>query len=93
MRNSPLSKFLLAVLTVSVLTSLGLCWKYISNTREIRQLQTQAAMVQQNRAVVNALANEALEYSKKNPAIDPILEAANVKPSKNAPPATSPVKK
>ena len=39
-----------------------------------------AARINNNRALIGSLAGEALEYSKKNPAIDPILEAAGVKP-------------
>jgi hypothetical protein len=89
MKNNPMTTVLLGVLTVSALLSVLFCWLYISNTRELRGLQVQAAMINNKRAVINALANDVAEYSKKNPAIDPILESVGLKPSKSAPTATS----
>ena len=61
-----------------------MCYLHIQASRELRMWQMQVAMVQNNRAVVNALTAEALEYSKKNPNIDPILESFNVKPKTNS---------
>ena len=39
--------------------------------------------------MINALANDTLEYSKTHPAIDPILESVGLKPGKSAPTATT----
>jgi hypothetical protein len=61
MRNSPLSTILLGVLTLSVLASVVLCWLGISNTRELRALQTQAALINNNRALINALVTDPME--------------------------------
>jgi uncharacterized protein YcsI (UPF0317 family) len=80
---------LIGVLTVSALLSVGFCWRYVATTRELRSLQTQANLINNNRTMINALANDAVEYSKKNPAIDPVLESVNLKPGKSAPAATS----
>jgi hypothetical protein len=87
MKNSPLTTILLGVLTLSTLASVLLCWLYISNTRELRSLQTQAALINNNRALINSLANDSMEYGKTHPAIEPILEAVGLKPGKSAPPA------
>jgi hypothetical protein len=38
--------------------------------------------------MINALANDTVEYSKKNPDIDPILESVGLKPAKSAPATT-----
>ena len=46
MKNNPLTTILLGVLTLSALASVVLCWLYISNTRELRSLQTQASLNQ-----------------------------------------------
>ena len=92
MKNNPLTTVLLGVLTVSALLSVGFCWRYVSNTRELRTLQTQASLINNNRTMINSLANDAVEYSKKNPAIDPILESVGLKPSKSAPAATTTTK-
>ena len=55
---------------------------YEFHVRKLRKLQPQVVNVQNNQNIINALANEALEYSKHNPAIDPILEPVGLKPGK-----------
>jgi len=60
----------------------GLVWgaiKYYNMTHEARSLQTQLVAYQNKQAVLNNLIAECLEYSKRNPSIDPILEANNLK--------------
>ena len=89
MKNNPLTTILLGVLTLSALASVVLCWLYISNTRELRTLQTQATLINNNRTLINALASDTVEYSKTHPTIDPILESAGLKPGKSAPAATT----
>jgi hypothetical protein len=79
MKNSPLTTLLLALLTASALTSVVLCWWDIGREREYRQLRDLVGRIENNRRLAQALAAEGLEYSKKNPAIDPVLEAAGVK--------------
>jgi hypothetical protein len=84
----------MGVLTVSALLSVGLCWSFIANARELRSLQAQATQINNSRAMVQALANETLEYSKTHPAIDPILESVGLKPGKaGSVPATKPATK
>jgi hypothetical protein len=85
MKNNQLTTILLGLLTLSALASVVLCWLYISNTRELRALQTQVGFINNNRSVMSALANDAVEYSKKNPEIDPILVAVGLKAGKGAP--------
>ncbi|MEY2428988.1 MAG: hypothetical protein QOJ40_1873 [Verrucomicrobiota bacterium] len=94
MKNSPLTTILMGVLTLSALLSVGLCWSFIAKARELRSLQAEAAKINNSRAMVQALANETLEYSKTHPAIDPILESVGLKPAKaGAAPATKPATK
>ena len=80
MKTSPLTTILLVLVAFAAFASLGLCWACVKNLSELNRLQTQEAMVMNNRTLVKSLANDALEYSKKNKDIDPILEAAKVKP-------------
>ena len=89
MKNSPLTTILLGVLTLSALASVVLCWLYISNTRALRTLQAQAAQINNNRAVINALAADTVEYSKTHQAIEPLLESVGLKPGKSAPATTN----
>ena len=74
MKNSPLETFLLAVLAVSALFSVLFCSLYISNIREYRSLAGQVRAIEIRRNAVNALGFDAIEYSKSNPAIKPILD-------------------
>ncbi len=92
MKNSPIATILLVLLVISALGSVVLCWSYITNARELRNLQAQAAMINNNRAYITALVSDVLEYSKKNKDVDPILEAIGAKPKAGAATATAPVK-
>jgi Na+-transporting NADH:ubiquinone oxidoreductase subunit NqrC len=89
MKNSPLTTILLGVLTLSALASVLLCWLYISNTRQLRTLQTQAAFINNNRNIINALVSDTLEYSKTHAAIEPVLQSFNLKLGKTSPAASS----
>jgi len=89
MKTSPLTTFLLAVLALSAVLSVVFCSLYVSSTRQLRLLQGQMNFINSRTAAITSLANEALEYSKHNPAIDPLLEASGIKPSKTAPPSTN----
>jgi hypothetical protein len=94
MRKSSSTTVLLGLLVISALLSIGLFWALISKEKELRDLRMSAARVNNNRALVASLANDAMEYSKKNPSIDPILEAAGVKPAKaTSAPAAKPATK
>ena len=84
MTKSPLTTVLLAALLISALASVGFCCAYIFKAREVRALQGQIAGIQNNRAIIAAVANDAIEYSKRNASIDPILESAGLKPKSSA---------
>jgi len=76
---------------ISALLSLFLFWFSIGQERKLREIQFQAAMIQQNRFVISRLQIDLVEYSKKSPAINPILEATGIKP-KAAAAAAQPAK-
>lgn len=84
MKNSPFNAIFVAAVVVSSLWSIWLCYSLISRTRDLRTLQAQANLVNYQQAVLSSLANDALEYSKKNPAIDPLLESLGIKQRSNA---------
>jgi hypothetical protein len=79
MKNSPLVTVLLALLTCATLGALILCGVYIHTTRELRTLQTGVAIINQKQTYMKFLAEDLVEYSKRNQAIDPILESAGIK--------------
>ena len=90
MKNSPLITVLLAAVTASALASLVLCYMCISSSREFRALQSDAMQAQAKLNVVQHLIADAGEYSKSNPAIDPILESIGMKPRSTPAPANHP---
>jgi predicted ABC-class ATPase len=89
MKNSPFNAIFLAAVVVSSLWSVWLCYTVIARNRELRQLQTRFAGVNHNQQLLTALASDAVEYSKKNPAIDPLLESIGIKQRGTNAPTTS----
>jgi hypothetical protein len=79
--------------------ALGLCMvalviggmQYYFKTKEVRSLQTQMMIYQNKQQLLNNVIAECMEYSKRNPSIDPILEANNLK-AKSAPAAKATAK-
>jgi len=91
MKTSPFETCLLAVLALSAVLSAISCYAYVGNTRTLRSLQTNLNIITQKNKALEGLAGEALEYSKRNPSIDPILEWAKLK-RKTSETSTNPVK-
>lgn len=75
---------LISLLLVSAVTAAVFTVMFIQSNRDLRRLQAQAATIQNNRMVALAMANDCLEYSKRNPAIDPILQTIGLKPKPQA---------
>ena len=88
MKNNALV-VLLVVAGLSAMLSVGLCWSYILRAGEYNRLRKMTAHVNQRVMVVQALVNDTMEYSKKNPAIDPLLESVGLKQPKSAATATN----
>ena len=80
MKNSPLTTILVGVLAVISLWSLVLCGMYVHRSRQLVDLKNRAAAINYRQNAINSLVNDTVEYSKRNPAIEPILESAGVKP-------------
>jgi len=85
---------LLGLLFLSALSASLLCFRYLSSMRRLGHLQARFVTIQNHRNQIQALANEALEYSKRNPAIDPLLVDMAIKPkvvfTPNTPAANQP---
>lgn len=70
----------------AILSGLGAI-SYYSCSSQLRKLQTQVANMEAKRQLTRALAADALEYSKHNPAIDPILQSIGLKTPPSSPKA------
>jgi hypothetical protein len=86
MKNDALTTVLNWILAVSLVLSAVYCLQFFFRTRELRSLQSQKARYDATHAGLNLLVNETIEYSKRNPDINPLLEAIGAK-SKTAPAA------
>lgn len=80
MRSNSLTNFLVGLVALGVVATSGLALYYVRSVQKLNLLQRQAAVANRNRALVNSLAAETLEYSKRNPAIDPVLQSVGLKP-------------
>ncbi len=92
------SRLLLLLVCAQVLVALlvaALCLQQIQAARQAgiqaRGINELATQISQNQRALQALAGDALEYSKKQPAIDPLLIVLGIKASVTNPPAPPPV--
>ena len=89
MKNNTLAVTFLGMLLVSTLFTAVLTYRYISSLRKLRGLQPAIVQINYNRNFMQALANETVEYSKKYPGLEPVLQT--VRP-KNPTGASAPAK-
>lgn len=85
---------LVGLLAGLAVASVTLCYRYVrtlsyTHTLQVQgqKLQGQWAAANRSREIVRAMAADAVEYSKKNPAIDPLLQQLDLKPKPGAPAA------
>jgi len=69
---------LLLLLLASVLSLGGFAGWYILSVRQYRAVQSELALAEQNRSRLRLLVADCLEYRKRNPAIDPLLQSVNI---------------
>lgn len=91
MKSNGTTTYLNWALAIAVATTAIGAIKYYFTTREVRNLQTQVMLFQNKQAVLSNLVTDCLEYSKRNPAINSILEANTTLP-KGTPAGAKPAK-
>ena len=84
---------LLGALAVSAFISLFFCWRYTTNTVEIRRMNGQIAVMNDLRSRTQFLLQETGEYAKRNPKMEAVLESLGFKLNKTNAPATKPASK
>ena len=84
MQKDPLVAFLAGALSLAAfgvfVLAISCEWRF----RQIKHLAPQVAAVQQQQQFYIALANDVIEYSKHNPAVNPILQSVNIPVGKPA---------
>ena len=86
MKLESLAAFLVGTLSVCAVAGIVLSSNYWFSTRTLRRLQPQALASQARLRLAQELLNDTLEYSKRNPAIDPLLQSLNIKTNAAAAP-------
>ena len=79
MKNSPFAAILVALLFVSAALASVFALRYAFGTRDLRQMQSRVVAINNSMAFAQSLLNDTLEYSRRNPAIDPLLQSLNMK--------------
>ena len=88
MKNQPLTLVLVVALALNAIAAPILTYWYVQTTRKLNALKYQVSEVNRNQSSLQALAGDAIEYSRKNPAIDPLLQTVGIKPKPGAAPAS-----
>jgi hypothetical protein len=87
MRSNPVAAVLVGALFLSSLAS---CWSaawWFLGARELQNLEYQFQALQRTSSAMQSLANDAIEYSRRNPSIDPLLQKFELKPVSAGQPA------
>ena len=91
MKRDTMRVILVGLFCVSSVVAAWLAVRWFFAVREMQDLQAQFAIVNNIRAAAQSLSNESLAYSRKNPAIEPLLQEFNIRapgqPTTNQPPA------
>jgi hypothetical protein len=80
MRNNPFAGFLVVLTVVMMVFTAANTYQYILWTTRFQMMLAQYAGMENNRLTVQALANETLQYSRTNPAVEPLLQQFNILP-------------
>jgi hypothetical protein len=90
MKTNSLAAALVGMLLVVALLTAWFAVTFNLSYVQLRRLQSRAANYTSNRAAVQSLGADLVEYGKRNPAIEPILQSVGLKPANPAPvPANS----
>ena len=84
MKKSQATTVLLAILVTSSLVSLLFCGLYIRTALRVRELQRSMAVPQAYFGAFMSLRKDVMDYSEKDPSINPILEAAGFKAARTS---------
>lgn len=78
-KNQLWTGLLVALLILGSLASATLSVVYVRSTRKLQDLQLKANVITQYKNVMQMLANEAMEYSRRDPSMEPILNSIGIR--------------
>ena len=86
-KSNPLAVFLVTTLFLSALSSSWFSLWWFLGARELQSIEYQFQSLNRISSAMQSLANDAMEYSRRNPAIDPVLVQFDLKTRQTAQPA------
>jgi hypothetical protein len=85
-KSNPLAVALVTALFLLALTSSWFSFWWFLGTRELQGMKYQLQSLNRISAAMQGLINDTMEYSRRNPAIDPVLQQFELKPRQAASP-------
>lgn len=79
MKNQFWTALLVMLLFLGALASAALSFVYVQSTRQLNELQAKANAISQYKNLMQALAAEAIEFSRRDPSIEPILNDIGIR--------------
>ncbi len=79
MRNNSFAAVLVGLLFISAVAAAVQVLRLSFATRDLRRMHPRIVEINAHWNLAQALLNDTLEYSKRNPAIDPLLQSLNFK--------------
>ena len=80
MKNNVFGTLLEGALAFSVVFSAFMCIRLIVHTRDLRMYRVASDRIKGVEATVQLMIDDCVDYSRRNPAIDPILTSIHVNP-------------
>lgn len=88
MKTNRLTALLVGILFLSSVSAAGMAAWYVISLRSVAKMQPKVAEIKMVVSRAQMLVNEAMEYRKRNSAIDPILQSVSPRTSLPSVPAT-----
>lgn len=79
MNRDPIPLLLAAALVIGAAATAGLCYWYMQSLRQHQMAQEEVARINRNKALMQSLATESVEYARRNPAIVPVLQGLGIR--------------
>lgn len=79
MNRDPVTTIVAGALLISVTLTAALCYAYLQVTQNNQNAQREVARLNAHRALMQPLAAECLEFSRKHPSIVPVLQTLGLR--------------
>jgi hypothetical protein len=89
MKTNQWGVILALTLVLAALATAWLFFSYVLLARKLPPLQAELLNINRNQAALQGLLSEAVEYSKRDPTIEPLLQSMGIRARTNAPQASA----